>query len=212
MSRPTDTNNNPLSLDMIDEDRVRRALGLKSSSSSTPHQQRPEQARQRHRFATDGSVPVVMLNRSDNDSSGLKDRLSAATHALESERTAHTATKRLLQEAQQARQALQTRLGHDELSHSELLRTERDARREAEEALANFKLEVERAEIERVETARVEAARVEDERRAAPPVVAQPVRQRREIRASEPIPRQKRPANEPKPVRWWTPSYRAKQQ
>lgn len=195
MSRPTETNNNPLSLDMIDEDRVRRALGLKTSGSSTPHQQRPEQARQRHRFATDGSVPVVMLNRSDNDSSGLKDRLSAATHALETERTAHAATKRLLQEAQQARQALQTRLGHDELSHTEFLRTERAARREAEDALAALKLEIERTETER---------------RATVPVVAQPVRQRREIRASEPIPRQKRPANEPKPVRWWTPSYRAK--
>ena len=141
-----------------------------------------------------------MLNRSDSDSNGLKERLSAATHALENERAAHTATRRLLQDAQQARQALQTRVGHLELSQNEALRTERDARRDAEEALAALRAEVARADIERADI----------ERREQPVVVAAPIRQRREIRASEPIPRQKRAANEPKPVRWWTPSYRTK--
>ena len=99
MSR-SDNPTPPLSLDpQVDENRIRRALGLQVG---TPHQQRPEQARQRHRFVSDGAVPVVMLNRADNDSSGLKERLSAAEHALDAERAAHAATKRALQEAQAA--------------------------------------------------------------------------------------------------------------
>lgn len=190
MSRPTDNNNSPLSPDMIDEDRVRRALGLKSNGSNTPHQQRPEQARQRHRFVADGAVPVVMLNRTDSETSGLKERLSAAEHALENERTAHAATRRALQEASHANQAMQTRFGHNELSNGEALRAERDLRRAAEEALAAL-----RAELAERSEARA------------------PERVRREIKASEPIPRKPRvlSTKEPKPVRWWTPSYRSKQ-
>lgn len=196
MSRPTDTNNNPLSLDMIDEDRVRRALGLKSSSSSTPHQQRPEQARQRHRFVADGAVPVVMLNRTDSETSGLKERLSTAEHALENERNAHQTTRRALQDASQAKQALQTRIGHTDLSHNEVLRTERDARREAEELVV---------------TLRAEIAQLKEAAAAVVVPAAQPVKQRREIKAIEPIIQKRMSTKEPKPVRWWTPSYRAKQ-
>ena len=177
---------------MIDEDRVRRALGLKSNGSSTPHQQRPEQARQRHRFVADGAVPVVMLNRTDSETSGLKERLAAAEHALENERAAHVATRRALQEAQHANQAMQTRFGHTELSNGEALRTERDLRRAAEEALAALQAEI--------------AERKKDA--AATP----PDRVRREIKASEPILRKRAlSTKEPKPVRWWTPSYRSKQ-
>ncbi len=192
MSRQTDNTNTPLSLDMIDEDRVRRALGLKTNGSSTPHQQRPEQARQRHRFVADGAVPVVMLNRTDSETSGLKERLSAAEHALEMERAAHAATRRALQDAQHANQAMQTRFGHTELSNGEALRTERDLRRAAEEALAA--LQAEAAERKRLDA-------------------VAPEKVRRDIRASEPIPRKPRSLStkEPKPVRWWTPSYRSKQ-
>src|SRR4051812_49220550 len=141
MSRPTNQQQ-PLSLDsQVDEDRIRRALGL-TSNGTTTHQQRPEQARQRHRFATDGSVPVVMLNRSERDSGGLKEKLEAAENALEVERNAHAATKRALQEAQSQAQALQTRLGHAELAHNEALGAEREARRVAEDALAALRAEI----------------------------------------------------------------------
>ena len=188
MSRPTDTDT-PLSLDVIDEDRVRRALGLKSSGGP-PHQQRPEQARQRHRFVTDGSVPVVMLNRTDSETSGLKDRLSAAEHALENERNAHAATRRTLQELQQSHQTLQTRLSHSELSHNDVVRAERDGRLVAEQKLTALHDEL--AQL-----------------KASPPA---PVKIRRDIKAISPIVRQKRlSTEEPKPVRWWTPSYRSKQ-
>src|SRR3954451_21566882 len=124
MSRPTDQQQ-PLSLDsqVVDEERIRRALGLKAGGGQT-HQQRPEQARQRHRFVTDGAVPVVMLNRTERESGGLKEKLEAAEAALEAERTAHAATRRALQEAQAAHQALQTRFGHAELARSEALAAE----------------------------------------------------------------------------------------
>ncbi len=202
MSRQTDNNNNPLSLDMIDEDRVRRALGLKSNSNTPPHQQRPEQARQRHRFVADGAVPVVMLNRTDSETHGLKERLSAAEHALENERAAHAATRRALQEANHANQAMQTRIGHNELSNGEAIRAERDLRRSAEEALATLQTEMAALRAEIAERKEIEAA-------TPAPV---PQRVRREIRASEPIPRKTRAlsSKEPKPVRWWTPSYRSK--
>jgi hypothetical protein len=195
MSR-TNNPNAPLSLDpQIDEDRVRRALGLKTN---TPHQQRPEQARQRHRFVSDGAVPVVMLNRADGETTGLKDRLAAAEAALETERAAHAATRRALQEAQAAHQALQTRSGHSELARNEALAAEREARRSAEEALAALRAEL-------AETSRAEMARAETQRRepfqAAEPKPERPARKPRAAAAPK----------EPKPVRWWTPSYRAKQ-
>ncbi|HYZ62390.1 MAG TPA: hypothetical protein VE650_08035 [Acetobacteraceae bacterium] len=198
MSRPTNPNQQPLSLEsQVDEDRVRRALGLKTNG---PHQQRPEQARQRHRFVSDGAVPVVMLNRGDHENGGLKERLAAAETALETERAAHAATRRQLHDAQAANQMLQTRLGHAELAHNEALAAERDARRAADEALAAVRAELEtvRGELETVR-AELEPKPRRVIREAAP----KPVRAAR-------IPRLPKVEKEQKPVRWWTPSYRAK--
>ena len=184
-------NNDPLptlSLDtQVDENRMRRALGLQGGGSPAVHQQRPEQARQRHRFAQDGSVPVVVLNRSgDAESGGAKERIASLEAALETERAAHAGTKRHLQEAQAAQQALQTRLAHTELAHSEALGVERQARRAAEEALAA-----------------AQAALPPPPKRVA--AAAEPVVPKvRKPRANAAPPR------EPKPVRWWTPSFRAK--
>ena len=185
----SNNNHTPLSLETpIDEERVRRALGL--SSSGAPHQQRPEQARQRHRFVADGAVPVVMLNRVDGETTGLKERLAAAEIALENERAAHAGTRRLLHDAQSAHQALQTRFGHTELALNETLKAEREARRTAEDSLA--------------------ALRVESAERPAPVPVQLPVSR---VKSADAAPRKVRAtaAKEPKPVRWWTPSYSAKQ-
>lgn len=185
MSRPTDTTQPPLSLDsQLDEARIRRALGL---NSTAPHQQRPEQARQRHRFVTDGAVPVVMLNRGDHEGGGLKEKLAAAEAALETERASHAGTRRALQETQAAHQILQTRLGHAELAHAEAFAAEREARRAAEEALAAIKNELQ----ERPRRAAGQAPEPAPERVARKPRVP-------------------KPPKEQKPVRWWTPSYRAK--
>ncbi|MBV8911881.1 MAG: hypothetical protein JOZ05_02440 [Acetobacteraceae bacterium] len=183
----TDDQQQPLSLDsQVDEERIRRALGLKGNGS---HQQRPEQARHRHRFVSDGAVPVVVLNRTERESGGLKEKLEAAEAALETERAAHAATRRALLEAQAANQALQTRLGHAELAHNEALAAEREGRRAAEDALAALRAEA--------------ALRVEIE---APAPAAEPKPVVRKLR----MPRLPKVEKEQKPVRWWTPSYRAK--
>ncbi len=101
---------------------------------AAPQQQRPEQARARHRFVQDGGVPVVVLNRSDDPTAPFKARVSELEAALEAERAAHSGTKRSLQEAQAASQALQTRLMHAELAHRDTLAAERQAREAAEAA------------------------------------------------------------------------------
>jgi len=114
------------------EAQMRRALGL-GGPARPVQQQRPEQARARHRFVQDGGVPVVVLNRSDIDPTGpLKARIAELEAALEAERAAHGATKRQLQEAQAAQQALQTRLTHSEIAHREALAAENAARQAAE--------------------------------------------------------------------------------
>ena len=114
------------------EAQMRRALGL-GGPARPVQQQRPEQARARHRFVQDGGVPVVVLNRSDIDpTSPLKTRIAELEASLEAERAAHGATKRLLQEAQAAQQALQTRLTHSEIAHREVLAAESAARQAAE--------------------------------------------------------------------------------
>ena len=114
------------------EAQMRRALGL-GGPARPVQQQRPDQARARHRFVQDGSVPVVVLNRSDIDPTGpLKSRIAELEVAMEAERAAHGATKRLLHEAQAAQQALQTRLTHSELAHREALAAETAARQAAE--------------------------------------------------------------------------------
>jgi hypothetical protein len=124
----------PASDSQADETQMRRALGLQGPGRSAPQQQRPEQARARHRFVQDGGVPVVMLNRSDDPTTPFKARVSELEAALEAERAAHGGTKRALQETQAAAQALQTRLMHAELSHDDALAAERQAREAAEVA------------------------------------------------------------------------------
>ena len=180
----TGNTNPPLSLDQQEETRIRRALGL---HGSCPHQQRPEQARQRHRFVSDGAVPVVVLNRTDSETSGWKDKLVAAETALEAERAAHAQTKRSLQDMHAAHQALQTQLAHAKLAHKEALEAEQHARRTAEQAVVELKS-------------------------APPPQVAapQPVEAPKRRGPRLAVLKAPRPAKEQKPVRWWTPSYRAK--
>jgi hypothetical protein len=115
------------------ENQMRRALGLQGSGRPAP-QQRPDQARARHKFVQDGGVPVVVLNRSEDATAPFKARILELEASLEAERAAHAATRRTLHEAQLAAQALQTRLTHAELAHSDFLAAERQAREAAEAA------------------------------------------------------------------------------
>lgn len=179
---PDSNNNAPNTPSDADgaESRMRKALGLQGGTPTLPAQQRPEQARQRHRFAQDGSVPVVMLNsRGDAESTALRDRNAALDTALDSEKAAHAATRRQLQEAQAAVQALQTRLVHADLAHADALASERKAREQAEAVLIPVQPEPE----------------LQPEPAAPRP---------RKVRATTALVR------EPKPVKWWTPGYRAK--
>ena len=175
------------------ENRMRRALGLQGPSRQPP-QQRADQVRPRHRFVQDGGVPVVVLNsRSDNDpTAAFKARVAELEAALETERTAHGATRRLLHEAQAAVQAQQTRLAHAELAHSEALAAERSARQAAEESLQ----------------ARLAAS----EPLAVPPVpapaAAAAAKPKPTVRKAPRTPRVSK--KEPQPVKWWLPSFRQK--
>lgn len=114
---------------------MRRALGLQGTGRSAPVQQRPDQARARHRFVQDGGVPVTVVNRADADATApFKARIGELEAALDTERSAHAATKRALAEAQAAAHAAQTRLTHAELSQRDVLEAERHARDAAEAA------------------------------------------------------------------------------
>ena len=176
------------------ENRMRRALGLQGPSRQPP-QQRADQVRPRHRFVQDGGVPVVVLNsRSDNDPTAVfKARVAELEAALETERAAHGATRRLLHEAQAAVQAQQTRLVHAELAHNEALVAERSARQAAEESL--------KARL----TVSEQPAAPSD---AAPPLAAS-AKPKPAVRK---VPRTPRIAKvkEPQPVKWWLPSFREK--
>ena len=164
------------------ETRMRAALGLRGPGGPAP-QQRADQARARHKFVQDGGVPVVVLNRhNDQDAlSTAKARISELAAQLEHERTAHATTRRTLQEAQATIQGLQTRIAHTDLAH-------RDALAAAARALEAAQLQAQQ------DTPAAEATPL---RRTRKPAI-----ERVKVKPVE---------REQKPVRWWTPSYRAKQ-
>lgn len=176
--------------------RMREALGLHGRPVSGLPQQRPEQARQRHRFARDGEVPVVVLGaRKVQDTSPAPDHpIAELQAALDSERAARVGAERALQEAQAAIQKLQARLAHAELAHSEAFAAERASREQAERGL------------QEAVTVRDSAERQLRERTVlAPPESRKPARTASAAKA--PLIHK---AREPQPVQWWLPSYRAK--
>ncbi len=175
--------------------KMRQALGLNTRGPSHKPQQRPEQARQRHRFVQDGGVPVTVLNpRQDVETAALRERVEELQSSLEHERAAHGSTRRALQEQQAAAQALQTRLAHAELAHNEALSIERQARAAAQEALANAFARPRRA---------ANTADADDvAEQGTPKVEGAPKAKRGRPRTA--------PPKDPKPVRWWTPSFRAR--
>lgn len=177
------------------ESRMRRALGLQGPSRQPP-QQRADQVRPRHRFVQDGGVPVVVLNsRGDNDpTAGFKTRVAELEAALETERAAHGATRRSLQDAQAALQASQTRLAHAELAHAEALTIERRAREAAEESL---------------QSRMAAPAEQPPDLPLADLTPVAPVKPKPVARKTPRVPRVPK-VNEPQPVKWWLPSFREK--
>ena len=139
---------------------MRRALGLSGPGRSVP-QQRPEQARARHRFVQDGGVPVVVVNRGEDAMAPFKARIGELEAALDQERAAHAATRKALHDAQLAGQALQTRLAHAELSSRDVIEAERQARQSVE--AARQQAETRAAELEAKQARRKPEAPAEPE-------------------------------------------------
>jgi hypothetical protein len=126
------------------EEQMRRALGLRETSSSAP-QNAPAAAPtgaprpHRHRFVRDGEVPVTVVHREHDDGAGTN-RIDAARQALREQVAAREQAEHLLQEARATIQTLETKLAHERIAKDEALRrledelaAERAARQQAEQ-------------------------------------------------------------------------------
>lgn len=188
ISRPTSPLTPVLANDaQVAEQKMRRALGLNTRANQAPVQQRPEQARQRHRFVQDGGVPVVVLNHRTDESSALRERVAELEAAIDAERGAHAMTRRALSEQQAAMQSVETRFAHAELAHRDILAQEQRARSTLQEQIALLQAPPPPRPAQTVVT-------------QADPAALPKKRGRPRIH----------PAKEAKPVRWWTPSFKAK--
>lgn len=214
-----------------DETRMRRALGLGSGSGQSAPQQRPEQARARHRFVQDGGVPVVMLGqKAEPETAALRERIAALEAQLEQERAAHALARRQLEAEHQAVTALQTRLAHNDLAHKDALDHERHLRETAQAALqqalqhqdtprrrstahaasgaaAPSATDPDPADAERLAAYDLDDS-PGDASAAAPEIAAAALGIAPQEKRGRGRPRSTTPPD-PKPVRWWTPSYRA---
>ena len=182
---------------------------------------------------------MTVLNHRTDDSAALRERLGEVQATLETERNQHAATRRLLSEQHAATQAMQTRLAHAELAHTEAQAQQLQARAVAQEALAEALAKTGAAGVRksRVIRAKMDVAAAADgidgpdmtdavdapAEIPAPAEVAVPEIAVRNAEAVAPATFDGEPANkrgrgrprtappkEPKPVRWWTPSFRNK--
>ena len=173
------------------ESRMRDALGIGPGTQPTQQTARPRTLRP---FAKDGQVQVevVQSRRVPEAGDGFRERLKAVQGALDAERTARIATERTLVEARATIQQLQTKLAHNQLAFSEALATEQQAR--AAVQLQLNELTAAATELETVNRSkRAQTAFKAPERTSA-------TRSRQQVVT---------PAKEPKPVKWWLPSYQA---
>ncbi len=191
------------------ESRMRRALGLQGRTRAAPApQQRPEDARQRHRFVQDGEVPVVVLHRNRDDAPGSPvNRVAAVEATLEAERAAHAATARALDEAQAAVQSLRTKLAHAEMGFREALGAEQQARERAEAALHDALTPPPPPEPDTTAEADPWTAVEPVRRRPGRPKSTAPTA----VGTGTPAPTgDAEPEPEPEPVKWWLPGFGVK--
>jgi hypothetical protein len=207
----------------VEEEQMRRALGLREGSSSAPQNVPPAAppgaARpHRHRFVRDGEVPVTLVHHDHDDGSGIN-KIAAARQALHDQVAARERAEHLLQEARTTIQTLETKLAHERIGRDEALRcladelaVERTARQQAEQdrdiALA-ARLDAEERLREVTLRARLETkagsrtAQRSGEPATAPAHVAtastQPRRRGRPPKASQP---------EGGFVEWWKPNWK----
>ncbi len=175
------------------EARMRRALGLEGGSApprtaASRAADASTQGRHRHRFVSDGEVPVVLMNPRPEQPAGT--RPDGAAAALHGEKEARERVERSLAAAQATIRDLQAKLAHAQttLAHVTL------ARDEAAAALQQAQ--------EQAAAARAAPPAGPD---AAPPVVRRRGRPPK-IRAEKPPAKPRAKAQ--KPVKWWVKGWR----
>ena len=173
----------------LDELNMRATLGRLGGGSRAGSRPQPGAApKQRHRFVQDGEVPVIHLSgpRDGDAMASLRGRIAA----IESERDAeHAARLKAEQSAQAALSqvhALETKLGHVEMSAREAVAIEREARGQVE------------AELQRAIATR-DAAQQALSESAIPAPGKERVKSPPRVPKQHGLPRVK----EPQPVKWW---------
>lgn len=182
MSLPREQAQSPATAPPMDdaEQQMRRALGLYGDAPRPrPENERSEPAPRagggfmqgvhRRRFVQDGEVPVTVVRRDVPDAthpgSGqatpTSSRLQRVEAALAAETASRERAERALHEAQAAVQALQTKIGHNDLAKNEALAA---SRRHLEE-IAALKEELASA-AERLLEAETRASDIEEDMRA----------------------------------------------
>ena len=134
----------------------------------------------------EGPTSAPYTPRPSETSDSLRARLATLTSELKAERSERVAAQQALADAQRTIQQLQTKLAHAEMAAAEALDIERKARLSAEAKLSQI----------------MPAKPLQP----AVPKVAEPKR-----RGRPPGMRQVAEESEPKPVKWWLPSYKAAQ-
>jgi len=232
------------------EQQMRKALGLYGDSPRPrPDGDRSEPAQRggggggfmqgvhRRRFVQDGEVPVTVVRRDapevgPGQSGPTSSRLQRVEAALAQETAGRERAERALHEAQSALQALQTKIGHNDLAKNEALAASKRhldevvSLREELTAGAERLREVEARADEVEEDLRTVRAELTEERRArklaerllreateeSPLLVANdaaPVTRPRETTERPPARRGRppivhaEPEEEPEPVKWW---------
>ena len=253
MSLPREQPQSPSTAPPMDdaEQQMRRALGLYGDTPRPrPENERSEPAQRagggfmqgvhRRRFVQDGEVPVTVVRRDTPDAahSGggqaapTSSRLQRVEAALAAETAGRERAERALHEAQAAAQALQTKIGHNELAKNEAIAASKRhldeivSLKEELAAGAERLLEAETRANDLEEDMRVMRADLAEERRArkmaerllreateeATPAVAYEIAAA--PRAPDPIERiparrgrpptvHAEPEVEPEPVKWW---------
>jgi hypothetical protein len=253
MSLPREQPQSPSTAPPMDdaEQQMRRALGLYGDAPRPrPESERSEPAQRagggfmqgvhRRRFVQDGEVPVTVVRRDVPDAAHpgtgqaapTSSRLQRVEAALAAETAARERAERALHEAQAAVQALQTKIGHNDLAKNEATAASKRhleeivALKEEVAAGAERLLEAETRASDIEEDMRVMRAELTEERRArklaerllrestedAAPIVpfeiAPPPRphdsvERIPARRGRPPTVHAEPEVEPEPVKWW---------
>lgn len=211
MSLPREQSQSPAAAPPMDdaEQQMRRALGLYGDAPRPrPEGERSEPAQRagggfmqgvhRRRFVQDGEVPVTVVRRDIPDAAHpaggqaapTSSRLQRVESALAAETSARERAERALHEAQAAVQALQTKIGHNDLAKNEAIAA---GRRHLEEIVA-LKEEL-AARAERLLEAETRASDIEEDMRV---MRAELTEERRARKLAERLLREA--AEEPEPV------------